>query len=66
MDAFLPVRGFAGVYHCEAYISSLLTSLEHDVKDLKEGLDTEGIHQIDVVLENFKASHFFMHHLNLC
>ena len=54
------------MYHCEAYIASLLTSLEHDVKDFKEGLDTEGIRQIDVVLEIFKASHFFMHHLNLC
>ena len=51
-------RGFAGMYHCEAYIASLLTSLEHDVKHFKEGLDTEGIHQIDVVLESFKASHF--------
>ena len=56
-------RGFTGVYHCEAYIASLLTSSECD---FKEGLDTEGICQIDVVLENFKASHFFMHHLNLC
>ena len=67
MDAFLPVKEvFAGVYHCKAYIASLLTSSECDVKDFKEGLDTEGICQIDVVLENFKASHFFMHHLNLC
>ena len=62
-------RGFAGGYHCEAYIASLLTSSEHDVKDFKEGLDMpdiEGICQIDEVLEIFKASHFFMHHLNLC
>ena len=59
-------RGFAGMYHCKAYIASLLTSSECDVKDFKEGLDTEGIHQIDVMLEKFKASHFFMHHLNLC
>ena len=62
-------RGFAGTYHCEAYIASLLTSSELDVKDFKEGLDMpdiEGICQIDEVLENFKASHFFMHHLNLC
>ena len=62
-------RGFAGMYHCKAYIASLLTSSEHDVKNFKEGLDTpdiEGICQIDVVLEIFKASHFFMHHLNLC
>ena len=65
-------RGFAGAYHCEAYIASLLTSSERDVKDFKEGLDTpdiEGICQIDEVLEKleiFKASHFFMHHLNLC
>ena len=61
--------GFTGVYHCKAYIASLLMSLECDVKDFKEGLDTpdiEGICQIDEVLENFKASHFFMHHLNLC
>ena len=35
-------RGFAGMYHCEAYIASLLTSSERDVKDFKEGL----IHQI--------------------
>ena len=62
-------RGFAGAYHCKAYIASLLTSSEHDVKDFKEGLDTpdiEGICQIDEELEIFKASHFFMHHLNLC
>ena len=54
-------RSFAGGYHCEAYIASLLTSSEHDVKDFKEGLDmpdTEGICQIDEVLEIFKASHF--------
>ena len=60
---------FAGRHHCEAYIASLLTSSERDVKDFKEGLDMpdiEGICQIDEVLENFKASHFFMHHLNLC
>ena len=52
---------FAGRYHCEAYIASLLTSSEHDVKDFKEGLDApdiEGICQIDEVLENFKAGHF--------
>ena len=52
---------FAGRYHCEAYIASLLTSSEHDVKDFKEGLDTpdiEGICQIDEVLEIFKAGHF--------
>ena len=62
-------RCFAGMYHCKAYIASFLTSSEHDVKDFKEGLDTpdiEGICQIDDVLENFKASHFSMHHLNLC
>ena len=61
-------RGFAGMYHCIAYIASLLTS-EHVVKDFKEGLDMpdiEGICQIDKVLEIFKANHFFMHHLNLC
>ena len=54
-------RGFAGTYHCEAYIASLLTSLERDVKDFKEGLDTpdiEGICQIGEVLEIFKAGHF--------
>ena len=54
-------RGFAGAYHCKAYIASLLTSSEHDVKDFKEGLDMpdiEGICQIDEVLEIFKASHF--------
>ena len=54
-------RGYAGTYHCKAYITSLLTSSEHDVKDFKEGLDTpdiEGICQIDEVLENFKAGHF--------
>ena len=54
-------RSFAGGYHCEAYIASLLTSLERDVKDFKEGLDTpdiEGICRIDEVLENFKAGHF--------
>ena len=52
---------FAGRYHCEAYIASLLTSSECDVKDFKEGLDMpdiEGICQIDEVLENFKAGHF--------
>ena len=54
-------RSFAGGYHCEAYIVSLLTSSERDVKDFKEGLDTpdiKGICQIDEVLEIFKASHF--------
>ena len=54
-------RGFAGTYHCEAYIASLLTSSECDVKDFKEGLDMpdiEGICQIDEVLENFKAGQF--------
>ena len=54
-------RSFAGGYYCEAYIASLLTSSEHDVKNFKEGLDTpdiEGICQIDEVLENFKAGHF--------
>ena len=35
-------RGFAGAYHCKAYIASLLTSSERDVKDFKEGLDIEG------------------------
>ena len=52
---------FAGRYHCEAYIASLLTSSERDVKDFKEGLDMpdiEGICQIDEVLENFKVGHF--------
>ena len=52
---------FAGGYHCKAYIASLLTSLERDVKNFKEGLDMpdiEGICQIDEVLENFKAGHF--------
>ena len=41
-------RGFAGMYHCKAYIASLLTSSEHDVKDFKEGLDIpdiEGTHR---------------------
>ena len=62
-------RGFTGAYHCKAYIASLLTSSECDVKDFKEGLDMPDIKetcQIDMVLEIFKASHFFMHHLNLC
>ena len=52
---------FTGRYHCEAYIASLLTSSERDVKDFKEGLDTpdiEGICLIDEVLEIFKAGHF--------
>ena len=43
-------RSFAGGYHCKAYIASLLTSSERDVKDFKEGLDMpdiEGICQID-------------------
>jgi hypothetical protein len=60
-----------GTYHCEAYIASLLalwdSSGEH-ASDIKERLNMQSeecISQIESVLDEIKARHAVMHHLNL-
>jgi hypothetical protein len=64
-------RGFSGKHHCEAYIASLLTLLVHSgesVSDSEERLNILSGHwqKMEVLLVKIKASHVFMHCLNLC
>ena len=61
-------EGARGGYHCEAYIASLLhlsrpSASEQRVNDFEMRLPVNNIQE---VLEGIKASHVFMHHLNLC
>jgi hypothetical protein len=58
-----------GTYHCEAYIASLLAFWDGNsgelVGDFEELNTTHDIGRIGELVKKFKASHVFMHHLNL-
>jgi hypothetical protein len=59
-----------GTYHCEAYMASLFALWDENtgklVGDFEELNMTHDLSRIKDIVKEIKASHVFMHHLNLC